>query len=344
MKQSKKQSKKQKRKSNLKKSSKNYDANFTEKELYNINKNFLVNSNSVFKSEKEVLYSNGFFTKNEGNNMYVDFDHLSRTSIDFAGNMIYLLAPSLATILIQLYKEKPDVMSRIIHKNFKRLIGYFDINSNLTGDAMIQMKLLKYILNENIFPRYKVLPVKKIMKYLDEIMLYRNQLSHQVYRIRDYEKQTKKTKQRKRSNFHQKHKLRNFNVIKGYITKIQFIINEFYKNRDTLKFNFDTSIFNKYYILLDTVKKNLDYLCLMRERRKKMEILIKDEDELVDIANSTLDFLNKSLNNKSKKKKLETARNIVNIITTRMESDAVFKKYFGDKISNKSCKSYCDSL
>ena len=59
-----------------------------------------------------------------------------------------------------------------------------------------------------------------------------------------------------------------------------------------------------------------------------MEILIKDEDELVDIAGSTLEFLSKSLNNKSKKKKLETARNIVNIVTTRMESDAVFKKHF----------------
>ena len=57
-----------------------------------------------------------------------------------------------------------------------------------------------------------------------------------------------------------------------------------------------------------------------------------------------LEFLNKSLNNKSKKKKLETARNIVNIVTTRMESDAVFKKHFGDKISNKNCKAYCKSL
>ena len=209
---------------------------------------------------------------------------------------------------------------------------------------MIQIKLLKYLLNENIFPRYKALPVKKIIKYLDEIISYRNQLSHQVYRKRDYEKQIKKSKQRKRSDFHKKHKLRNFNVIKGYVSKIQFIMNELYKNRKVLKFDFDTTIFNKYYILLETVKENLDYLCLMRERRKQMEILIKDEDELVDIATSTLDFLNKSLNNKSKKKKLETARNIVNIVTTRMESDAVFKKHFGDKISNKNCKSYCKSL
>jgi len=50
------------------------------------------------------------------------------------------------------------------------------------------------------------------------------------------------------------------------------------------------------------------------------------------------------LHNKSKKRKLETARNIVNLITTRMESDIVFKKHFGNNITNKKCKAYCKSL
>lgn len=344
MSKSKKQSKRQKKKSNLRTHIKTYEEKFTEKELYNINKNFLVNSKSILKMEKEILYSNGFYTKNEGNNMYINFDQLSMTSFDFAVKMIYLLAPCLAAVLIQLYKENTEEMSKIIKKKFRRLTVYFDFNTDLSGDVMIQMKLLKYILNENIFPRYNILQIKKLIKTLDELILYRNLLSHQVHKIRDYEKQTKKSKQRKRSDFHKKHKIRNFNVVKSYISKVQYIINELYKNRESLKFTFDTSIFNRYYILLETIKTNIDYLCLMRERRKQMEMLIKNEDVLVDIAHSTLDYLSKSLNNKSKKKKLETARNIVNIVTTRMESDTVFKKHFGDKITNKKCKAYCKSL
>ena len=81
---------------------------------------------------------------------------------------------------------------------------------------------------------------------MDELILYRNLLSHQVHKIRDYEKQTKKSKQRKRSNFHKKHKIRNFNVVKSYISKVQYIINELYKNRKTLAFNFDILIFNRH--------------------------------------------------------------------------------------------------
>jgi len=344
MSKSKKQSKKQSKKSNLRTHIKKYEEKFTEKELYNINKNFLVNSKSILKMEKEILYSNGFFTKNEGNNMYVNFDQLSMTSFDFAVKMIYLLAPCLAAVLIQLYKENTEEMSNIIKKNFRRLTVYFDINTDLSGDVMIQMKLLKYILNENIFPRYKVLPIKKIINTLEDLILYRNLLSHQVHKKHDYEKQKKKSKLRKRSDFHKKHKIRNFNVVKSYISKVQYIINELYKHRKSLNFTFNASIFNRYFILLETIKTNIDYLCLMRERRKQMEMLIKDEDELVDIASSTLDFLKKSLHNKSKKKKMDTARNIVNIITTRMESDAVFKKHFDDKITNKKCKAYCKSL
>jgi hypothetical protein len=335
-------------KSKVKKKSKKIKINnienikFTKSEINNINKNYLINSNNIFKSNKEILFANGFFTKNENNNMYINFDPLMMNSFEFAIKMIYLLAPCLSSILIQLYNEKKELMNKIIMKNFKRLTIYFDINTDLSGDVMLQMKLFKYILNENIFPRFKKLSIKKIITYLEELILYRNLLSHQVHKKKDYQEHSKKKTKRKRSNFHQKHKIRNFNIIKQYINKIQFIIKELYNNKSTLKFNFDTSIFNRYYVLLKTIKHNLDYICLIRERRKQLELLIKDDNQLVDIADSTLKYLLKSLNNKTKK--IKTARNIVNLITTRIEDDIIFKNYFDYKISNKKCKEHCKNI
>ena len=315
---------------------------FTKSEINNINKNYLINSNNLFKTNKEILLANGYFTKNENNNMYVNFDPLTMYSFEFSVKMIYLLAPCLSSVLIQLYNEKKELMDKIIMKNFKRLTIYFDINTDLSGDVMLQMKLFKYILNENIFPRFKKISIKKVITYLEDLILYRNLLSHQVHKKKDYQEYSKKKTKRKRSNFLQKHKIRNFNVIKQYIKKIQFIIKELYDNKTLLKFNFDTLIFNRYYVLLETIKSNLDYICLIRERRKHLELLIKDENQLVEIADSTLKYLSKSLNNKTKK--LKTARNIVNLITTRMEDDIIFKDYFGSKISNKKCREHCKNV
>lgn len=75
----------------------------------------------------------------------------------------------------------------------------------------------------------------------------------------------KNQKKRSRSNFHKKHKIRNYNVVKKYISNVQYIINVFYKNKKKIEFDFDIGLLNRNYILLQTIKKNLDYLCMMRE-------------------------------------------------------------------------------
>ena len=75
-----------------------------------------------------------------------------------------------------------------------------------------------------------------------------------------------------------------------------------------------------------------------------MEILINNEQKVLDIAEETLDYLNKKLNNKNKKIKQSTARNIVNIITPRIESDYILKKHFNNKITNKITKKICKNV
>ena len=80
----------------------------------------------------------------------------------------------------------------------------------------------------------------------------------------------------------------------------------------------------------------------MRERRKKLELLIKDEETLEKIAHSTIDYLSNAL--KSKKSKKAASRNIVNLITTRMVSDKVLNLYFKDELNNKKTKKYCREL
>lgn len=320
----------------------NHKETFKDKEKLNIHNNYLVGNENILETKEELLYANGFFTKNDANNMYVNFDPLSMTSIELAIKMIYLLAPCLSAVITQLYNRNEAEMEIIIKRNFRRFREYFDIKNDISGDVMFQMKLMKYILNENIDSKMSVLPKKKIIILLDGLITYRNLLSHQVHKKKDYEVQKKKSKKRSRSDFHKKHKIRNYNVVKKYISNVQYIINVFYKNKKKLKFDFDIGLLNRNYILLRTIKKNLDYLCMMRERRKKLEILVKDEEMVENMAQSTLDYLQKKL--KDKKTKKQCARNVVNLITTRMVSDTVFKKHFGNKIDNKSCKKYCREL
>lgn len=47
-----------------------------EKEKLNINKNYLIKNDNIQESKEGILYNNGYFTKNDPNNLYVNFDPL----------------------------------------------------------------------------------------------------------------------------------------------------------------------------------------------------------------------------------------------------------------------------
>lgn len=123
------------------------------------------------------------------------------TSIELAIEMIYLLVPCLSAVIIQIYQRNEEIMDSIIKKRFN---NFFDIKNDISGDVMFQMKLMKYILNENIDSNMSVLPKKKIITLLDGLITYRNLLSHQVYKKKDYEVQKKKSKKKKQKQLSQK--------------------------------------------------------------------------------------------------------------------------------------------
>ena len=74
------------------------------------------------------------------------------------------------------------------------------------------------------------------------------------------------------------------------------------------------------------MKQQLNVMCLIRERRKRLEKKIKTEKQLNDIAKETFNYLNKILNSKSKKIRNEASRNIINLVLTRFDNDSILKK------------------
>lgn len=87
----------------------------------------------------------------------------------------------------------------------------------------------------------------------------------------------------------------------------------------------------------------IQQLCLVRERRKRLDSNIKSEKKLNDIAKETLVFLNKKLNSKSKIIRNETSRGILNIILPRIKYDTVLKKIV-PSLSNKACTTHCKKI
>ena len=108
-----------------------------------------------------------------------------------------------------------------------------------------------------------------------------------------------------------------------------------------MKVDFDNNILKRNYRAIENFKKNIDILCMIRERRKIMEITLEKDEEVHKLAQSTLDFLNKQLNSKNKKVKKYTAKNIVNLILSRMVKDDVFVKHYNQQLSNKTIKQNC---
>ena len=209
------------------------------------------------------------------------------------------------------------------------------------SDIIFQLKILKMIFNENFESQFKYLNKKKMVNIINELIKFRNLQSHQVYKQFDNLKKIKKSKRNKRSKLFQTNRLRNYNYIITIINKSQYLLNCFYNNKDKIIQN--TKIINRNYVALENLKLILKDLCLIRERKKRLESHIKTDKQLNDIAKDTIDYLYKKLNSKSKKVRMDASRNIVNIILPRMESETILKK-IDPSLSNKACKKYCKLL
>ena len=208
---------------------------------------------------------------------------------------------------------------------------------------MFQLKLFRYLINENVLPNFKNINKKKIILYLDDLIELRNSIFHQVYKKDDYKIKQYSKKQNK-SQYYQKNKLRNYNFIKKNVDKSIYILKEIFKIRADISHNLNINILKRNYGGLLNIKKNLDDLCIIKERRKRLVKELKTKKQTINLAKKTLDYLNKKLNSKNKATSEMTGRNIVNLITSRLTNDDLFIKEFGNKISNKTCKSYCNDI
>jgi hypothetical protein len=331
---------------------KNYNFTLSNENINYLNNHYLINTDFLLKNKDEILLSPGTISVGNINNPFFINDPLSLSTVKVASGIISVISLCLTPVIINIYKndDNKKTIDIIIKKKFKRLTKYFNINTDLSGDGMLQMKLLKYILNENIL-KIKGLPKTKIIKALDDLVEFRNLLSHNTHIKKDMEanmKDKKKVKQKTLKNrktlFIKNNPLRNLNYIKLFIKKSQYLINTFYVYKKQIGLDISDDKFYIPYHIINVFNKTLDNLCILRERRHNMDILINNEQKVLDIAEETLDYLNKKLNNKNKKIKQSTARNIVNIITPRIESDYILKKHFNNKITNKITKKICKNV
>ena len=326
-------------KSKKKKSILKYTENFTKEELNIIKHNFLINPKNINFSEKELLLHCGLISKNITGNLYTHFDPLQVSTIGLSLKIFSLLSPCIHSV-VSIVINKNTQLKKLIDKKFKRYINIEEDN-DIMSDIIFQLKILKMIFNENFESQFKYLNKKKMINIINELIEFRNLQSHQVYKKFDNLKKIKRSKKNKRSKLFQINKLRNYNYIIKIINKSQYLLNCFYKNKDKITQN--TKIINRNYVALENLKRILKDLCLIRERKKRLESHIKTDKELNDIAIDTINYLYKKLNSKSKKIRMDASRNIVNIILPRMESDTVLKN-INTSLSNKSCKKYCKLL
>jgi len=319
-----------------------YEETFTEDEYEIISKNNLISNSNINKNSKETLLSSGLILKNVGGVIYFSYDPLGLSSIEISVKILHLFSTCLTNTLKLLYKKNKDV-AQIIKKKFSRFTVFFDIETDLGGDVMFQMKLFKYLLNENVFVFFKE-PVKnKIIKYFEALIELRNQIAHQVYKKDDYKIKIL-TKENYIKSYYKKHKIRNYNYIKSHIDMIQYILKQFYDVKYGEGYDINKKLFRRNYTGLTNMKHNLDNLCLIRDRRHKMLTMIKSKKQTHKLAENTLTFLNKKLSSKNKKTSQQTARNIVNLVTSRLTDDNVFIKEFNGQISNKKSREICKNM
>ena len=80
------------------------------------------------------------------------------------------------------------------------------------------------------------------------------------------------------------------------------------------------------------------------ERRKRISKIIKTKKKSIEIAENTLLYLQKKLLSKNKKTSELTAKNINNLILSRLSSDKILVKLLGSNLSNEKCNEYCKTI
>ena len=118
-------------------------------------------------------------------------------------------------------------------------------------------------------------------------------------------------------------------------------MNAFYKNKDVIKLN--VTLYKHNYVSMSNLIIILNIMCLIRERRKRLEHLITNKKQLNYLAHKTVDLLKKNLESNNEKVRIMTARNIVNLILPRLRNDEILKE-FNLNLSNKSIKNHCKNL
>ena len=319
------------------KSIQEFNESLDKQELLSIKNNLLINTKNINISQKEILLNSGLFVKNRSGNLYSIFDPLSINTVCLSSRIFSILTNCLSDIILRVIKKYPD-FEKLINKKFKRLLNV-DKLSIYSSDITLQLKILKMIFNEKIDPNFNKLNKRKILNIIDELNEFRNLISHFAYKKDDYN--LKKKSINKRSVLYQKNKLRNYNYIINLIKKSQYMLNIFYKNKDTIKLN--SNLYKRNYVSLSNLIIILNVMCLIRERRKRLEYLVKDKKQLHNLAQQTLSLLTKKLNSNNDDIKDMTSRNIVNLILPRIGSDEILKS-FSLNLSNKLVKSHCKNL
>lgn len=320
-----------------KKSIKNFKEVLSSEDNYLLNNNLLINQKNINKINKEVLFNSGLFLKNRSEKLYSLFDPLALNTICLSSRLFSLLTNCLNDVIIRIIKKNKE-LEMLINKKFKRLVNVDKLDM-FSSDIILQLKILKMIFNENNEASFKKMNKTKFIKIINELIEFRNLISHFVYKKDDY--QHIKRSKNKRSELYQKNKLRNYNYIIDLIKKSQYILDSFYKNKDKIKLN--SHLFKRNYISMNNLIINLNIMCSIRERRKRLERLIKKKDTLNDLAKETLLFLNKKVNSKNDEIRNMASRNIVNLILPRIESDTILKQ-FNLTLSNKSVKKHCKNI
>ena len=320
-----------------KKSIKNFKETLNEEEIYLLNNNLLINPKNINKINKEILFNSGLFLKNRSEKLYSLFDPLALNTICLSSRLFSLLTNCVSDVILRIIKKNKN-LETLINKKFKRLVNVDKLDT-FSSDITLQLKILKMIINENVEPNFKKLNKNKFITIIKELTEFRNLISHFVYKKSDY--QNIKISKNKRSELYQKNKLRNYNYIIDLIKKSQYILDSFYKNKDKIKLN--SALFKRNYISMSNLIINLNIMCTIRERRKRLEKIIKNKETLNNLAKETLDFLNRKLNSNSDEIRNMTSRNIVNLILPRIESDEILTQ-FNLTLSNKSIKNHCKNI
>jgi len=345
---------KSKKKSDHKKYIKNIKYQLTPEQKQEVNNNKIISPSNIGQiAKQEVLFNSGIFVVNEKNVLYS-----LRTPTIIGRSGLYdltfgIFSTVLSNILIILNKKYKDIIYKIGKAKFSRYLNYLDFNTDVIVDITLLMKILKYIINENLIKEFESLSNKqKIINIFEELIELRNLLAHSIFKQEEYKtqptlnkyyKKTKKklnTKQKKNEELYNKIRKnleykRYLNYLHYTIDNIIYIILEF----KDLNLNIDKRLFNNKLVGLKTIKKVSTNICIEKHRHKQLAKRITTDKQLFSLAQETIDFLQQNLNNK--KTKRATSRNIVNMVTTLLNNDSIITKYITREKTKKNLKNKC---